>query len=214
MIRSIIIRKLGMKISVCIQAGGQSRRMGENKALLTFSGMPLIQRVIERIRPIAEEIIIISNDRLAFDFLNLPIISDQIPGWGAISGLHTALSVSTFPFVAVVACDMPFVNPALLQAELELLLKEKVDVTIPESANGLEPLHAIYRQETCLPAVQKALYQEQHRLIGWFDLVKVRIMTQKEVVEFDPYQSAFININTPDDLIFAEALARNLPDQI
>jgi molybdopterin-guanine dinucleotide biosynthesis protein A len=197
-----------MNLSVCIQAGGQSRRMGQNKALLPFAGEPLIQRVVERVRPIASEIIIISNDLTAFEFLNLPIIPDLIAGRGALSGLYTSLSASTYPFVAPVACDMPFINPTLLQAELDLLVTGKVDVVIPESPNGLEPLHAVYRRDSCLPFVQEAIFQEQHRLIGWFNRANVRIMTLLELAEFDPDKHAFININTPEDLIWAELLAR------
>jgi len=197
-----------MKLSVCIQAGGQSRRMGQNKALMHFVGKPLIQRVVERVRSIASELIIISNDRTAFEFLNLPIIPDRIAGQGALSGLYTSLSASKHPFVAPVACDMPFINPTLLQAELDLLVTSRADVVIPESPNGLEPLHAVYRRESCLPFVQEALFQEQRRLIGWLDRVNVHIMTQLEVAEFDPDKNAFININTPDDLIWAESLAR------
>jgi molybdopterin-guanine dinucleotide biosynthesis protein A len=111
--------------------------MGQNKALIFFAGRPLIQRVVERVRPIASELLIISNDRTAFEFLDLPIIPDRIPGQGALSGLFTSLSASTHPFVAPVACDMPFINSALLQAELDLLLTSKADVVIPESTNGL-----------------------------------------------------------------------------
>lgn len=197
-----------MKLSVCIQAGGLSRRMGQNKALMLFAGIPMIQRVVERIQSIASEIIIISNDHTAFEFLNLPIIPDRIAGRGVLGGLYSSLSSSAHPFVAPVACDMPFINPALLQAELDLLLSSKADVVIPESPNGLEPLHAVYRRESCLPFVQEALFQEQRRLIGWFDRVNVCVMTQIEVAEFDPDKNAFININTPDDLIRAESLAR------
>ena len=180
--------------------------MGKNKALISFAGLPLIQRVVERVRPIAGELLIISNDRAPFEFLNLPIIPDRIPGQGALSGLYTSLSVARLPFVAPIACDMPFINPALLQAELDLLLNCKADVVIPESPDGLEPLHAVYRREACLPFVQESLIQQQRRLIGWFGQVNVRIMTATEVAEFDPGKHAFININTPDDLTWAESL--------
>jgi molybdopterin-guanine dinucleotide biosynthesis protein A len=196
-----------MTLSVCIQAGGQSRRMGQNKALMPFAGRPLIQRVIERVRPVAGEILIISNEPAAFEFLNLPVLPDRIAGRGVLGGLYTALFEAQSPFVAPVACDMPFVNAALLQAELELMLSGSADVVIPESPNGLEPLHAVYRRETCLPVVKEALLLEQRRLIGWFERVNVRVLTQAEAAEFDPDQTAFININTPDDLVRAELLA-------
>jgi molybdopterin-guanine dinucleotide biosynthesis protein A len=197
-----------MKASVCIQAGGQSRRMGQNKALLSFEGSPLIQRVVERVRPVASEILIISHEPAMFEFLHLPVLPDLIAGKGVLGGLYTSLAESPSQFVIPVACDMPFVNSALLQAELDLLLTSGADIVVPESPNGLEPLHAVYRRESCLPWVKAALLQEQRRLIGWFDRVKVRVMTQAEAAEFDPDHCAFININTPEDLARAEQLAR------
>lgn len=198
-----------MKITVCIQAGGQSRRMGQNKAFLPFLGKPLIQRVVERVHTIASELIIISNDRSGLEFLGLPIIPDQIPGQGVLSGVYTSLFTAQHPLVVPVACDMPFINPVLFQAETELLLDSCADAVVPESPNGLEPLHAVYRREVCLPVVKEALLLEQRRLIGWFDRVNVRIMTQNEVALYDPDQLAFINLNTPDDLARAESLARD-----
>ncbi len=196
-----------MKCSVCIQAGGQSRRMGENKALMLFAGQLLIQRVIERVRPLAAELIVISNEPDLFAFLGVPVIPDQIPGRGALSGLYTALHAARHPLVATVACDMPFVNPDLLLAELDLLISSNSDVIIPESTEGLEPLHAVYRREVCLPFVHEALFQNNHRLIGWFERVKVQVMTVAEVNGYDPDHSAFINVNTPDD--FQQAVKKS-----
>ncbi len=182
--------------------------MGQNKALLPFLGMPLIQRIVERVQTIASELVIISNDRTGLEFLDLPIIPDQIPGQGALSGLYTSLFAAQHSLVVTVACDMPFINPVLLQAEAEILLNSDADAVVPESSNGLEPLHAVYRRDACLPAVKEALFLEQRRLVGWFDRVSVRVMTQKEVTLFDPDQLAFINLNTPDDLARAESLAQ------
>ena len=101
-----------MNISVVIQAGGESRRMGQNKALLPFKGQLLIERVISRIKVISEEVLVTSNEPDLFDFLGIPICSDLITGKGALGGLFTAFSIAHTPLVAVVACDMPFVEHA------------------------------------------------------------------------------------------------------
>jgi molybdopterin-guanine dinucleotide biosynthesis protein A len=125
-----------------------------------------------------------------------------------LSGLYTSLFASQHPFVAPVACDMPFINPVLLQTEMDLLNTSGADIVIPESANGLEPLHAVYRREVCLPIVYEAIIHEQRRLIGWFEKVNVRIMTLNEVAVYDLDHRAFINVNTPEDFASAESLTR------
>jgi molybdopterin-guanine dinucleotide biosynthesis protein A len=182
--------------------------MGHNKALMPFRGQPLIQRVVERVSPLATKIFIIANEPDAYLFLNLPIFEDKVKGGGVLIGLFTALSVAPSPYVAVLACDLPFVNNKLITAELNLIQAESVDVVIPESKNGLEPLHAIYRRDTCLLQVQKALATDQKRLVSWLGHVRVRVMHPAEVAEVDPSRTAFININTPEELSRAEALEK------
>src|SRR5687767_3587585 len=129
-------------LTICIQAGGQSSRMGEDKALKPFLGRPLIQRVIEQLSPIADELIVTTNRPDEYAFLNLRLISDLKPGRGALGGLYTAIASAAHPIVAVIACDMPFASSTLIGAASQLLLEEKTDVVIPKSEEGYEPLHA------------------------------------------------------------------------
>lgn len=197
------------ELSCSIQSGGESRRMGQNKALMPFMGQPLIARVLNRLAPIAREIFITTNELESFQFLNIPLYKDVILGKGALGGLYTALWAARFPVVAVVACDMPFVNPALILAQRARLLDENMDVVIPRSPTGLETLHAVYRRDVCLPAVLEALKTEQRRMISWFPAVKVRVMEADEVAQFDPDFRSFINVNTPEEFRQAEALAEN-----
>src|SRR5215217_9407421 len=98
-------------LTVCIQARGQSSRMGEDKALKTFLGRPLIQRVIERLAAIADELIVTTNRPDDYSFLDVRLISDLKPGRGALGGLYTAIASASNPFVGIVACDMPFASP-------------------------------------------------------------------------------------------------------
>jgi molybdopterin-guanine dinucleotide biosynthesis protein A len=194
-------------LTVSIQAGGQSSRMGQDKALMPFLGQPLIQRLIGRMQPAADEIIVTTNQPAAYAFLGLPLYPDRVPGRGALGGLYTALSAAKNPLVAVIACDMPFANPQLLRYQAGLLEAEDVDVVIPVSAAGSEPLHCLYRRATCLPAIQWALENDLWKLIAWFPRVKVREVTQTELRQQDPLGLAFSNVNTPDEFAKAEALA-------
>src|SRR4030095_4624686 len=151
-------------LTISIQAGGQSSRMGEDKALKPFLGRPLIQRVIERLSPIADEIVVTTNRPADYVFLNLRLISDLKPGRGALGGLYTAIASATHPLVAVVACDMPFASAKLLEAASRLMVEEEADVVIAKSEEGYEPLHAVYRRATCLSAIEAAIDADQWKL--------------------------------------------------
>jgi molybdopterin-guanine dinucleotide biosynthesis protein A len=194
-------------LSIVIQAGGQSTRMGENKALKPFLGRPLVQRVIERLAPVADELLLTTNQPVDFAFLNLPLFTDVKPGRGPLGGLYSALVSAKYPKVAVVACDMPFASAPLLVAAAGFLEKDKADVVIAETAEGFEPLHAVYRRETCIPAIESAIEADQWRMISWFPQVKIRRLTPGELGLYDPESLAFWNVNTPEEFSKAEQRA-------
>jgi molybdopterin-guanine dinucleotide biosynthesis protein A len=183
--------------------------MGEDKALKPFLGRPLIQCVTERVSPIADEVIVTTNRPNDYAFLKLPLFSDLKPGRGALGGLYTAIASASQPIVAVVACDMPFASPALLEAATRLIVEEEADVVIAKSDEGFEPLHAVYRRETCLPAIEAAIEAEQWKVIAWFPQVKVRVLTSDEIKYYDPSGLAFWNVNTPEEFSKAEEIAKS-----
>jgi len=182
--------------------------MGQDKALMPFLGGPLIQRVVDRLTPIAEEVIITTNTPDDYRFLGLRLFPDLIPGRGALGGLYTALSSATSPLTAVIACDMPFASPTLIEAMRGLIDQEDADVVIPDSGGGLEPMHAVFRRETCIPAIKSAIDADEWKLISWFPQVKVRILRPDEVARYDPTGLAFWNLNTPEEFASAEERAR------
>jgi molybdopterin-guanine dinucleotide biosynthesis protein A len=206
-------------LTVCIQAGGQSSRMGEDKALKPFLGRPLIQRVVERLSPIADELIVTTNRPNDYGFLDLPLFPDLKPGRGALGGLYTAIASASHPTVAVVACDMPFASASLLEAAGRLLDKAQADVVIPRAApraeragksgEGYEPLHAVYRRVTSLAAIESAIDADQWKVIAWFPQVKVRVLTADEIKHYDPSGLAFWNVNTPEEFAEAERIAKS-----
>ena len=196
-------------LTVCIQAGGASSRMGEDKALKTFLGRPLIQRVVERLASIADELIVTTNRPEDYAFLNLPLFPDLRPGRGALGGLYTAIASAKHPIVAVVACDMPFASASLLEAASKLLVEKDVDVVIPKSEEGYEPLHAVYRREISIPAIESSIEADQWKVIAWFPQVKVRVLTPEEIKQYDPAGLAFWNVNTPEEFSKAETIAQS-----
>jgi molybdopterin-guanine dinucleotide biosynthesis protein A len=195
-------------LSVVIQAGGQSSRMGQDKALMSFLGKALIERVIERTAPIADQTLITTNLPAGFRYLGLELVPDEIPGRGALGGLYTALKAARQPLVAVVACDMPFVNADLLVKAQHILNNKNIDAVIPQTKHGLEPLHAVYRRATCLAAVKSAIDADQWRMIAWHAQVHIHKISMQEIQQFDPQGLAFWNVNTPEEFKRAERIAR------
>ena len=181
--------------------------MGEDKALKTFLGRPLIQRIIDRLSPIADEIIVTTNHPDDYAFLNLRHVPDLKPGRGALGGLYTAIASAGSPFVAVVACDMPFASAKFLESAGRLLVDEEADVVIANTDEGYEPLHAVYRRETCLPAIESSIEADQWKVIDWFPQVRVRTLSSDEVKSFDPSGLCFWNLNTPEEFAEAERIA-------
>jgi molybdopterin-guanine dinucleotide biosynthesis protein A len=184
--------------------------MGQDKGLVDFQGQPLIARVLARIAPIADEVIVTTNHPENYRFLGLPLFQDLLPGAGALGGLYTALNAARGDLVGVVACDMPFANPDVLAFARDWLVETGDDVAVPFTGRGMEPFHAVYRRETSLPAIKSALDDGERRLISWFPMVRVISISTEEIRSYDPKQLAFLNINTPEELGQAEILAKEI----
>lgn len=199
---------LPIGLSLVIQAGGLSQRMKQDKGLVGFRGQSLVQRVTQTMSPIADEMLITTNNPEAYRFLGIPLAGDLVPGTGALGGLYTALASARHPSVGVVACDMPFANAELMKYQYNLLMALGVDLVIPRTATGLEPFHAVYRRQTCLPYVRSSLQDGKRRVDAWFGEVKVRYINEKEIQRFDPAGIAFFNVNTPEDLLLAEKMTK------
>ena len=193
--------------------------MGEDKALKPFLGRPLIQRVMERLSPVADELIVTTNRPADYAFLGVRLVPDLKPGRGALRGLYTAIASATHPLVAVVACDMPFASAGLIETASKIMAEEEADIVIPRlnpvepvgKSQGFEPLHAVYRRATCLPAIEAAMEADQWKVIAWFPQVKLRVLTPTELESLDPDGLAFWNVNTPDEFARAEELATSQP---
>ncbi|MEG2532250.1 MAG: molybdopterin-guanine dinucleotide biosynthesis protein B, partial [Gordonibacter sp.] len=195
------------RVTVVIQAGGESRRMGRSKATVPFAGQPLICRLVERLGPVSDDLIITTNepDNLAFlhaefPHLRIQLVCDAFDFRGALPGLYTALQAARNPYVAVVACDMVFASGSLVVAEALAMNESGADVVVPVNKHGYEPFHAMYRRMACLPAVRAALDRGEKRAQAFFEDVNVFEFPQASVLEAEPMGGCFINANTPEEL--------------
>ena len=195
------------KITLVIQAGGESKRMGYPKEDLVFEGKHVIESQIERFRPYVDEVVITSNhpDRLNFikpnSSLPIKVCRDTLPKQGALSGMYTAFSESACPRVCCIACDMLFASEHLLSKQIEWMNKTGADIIIPVNKHGREPFHALYNRQSCLKAVKDALSKGETRVQGFLDDENLVLceMSQSEVREAVPRGGCFVNINTPED---------------
>ena len=190
-----------------ILVGGKSRRYGRNKALEVFQGEPLIERQLRKVQALFPEVFIITNEPRDYLHLEVTLLRDVIPGLGPLGGIYTALLFAQGKSVFVTACDMPFLQPAVVQHMVQL--SKNNDVVVPEKEEGLEPLHAIYSAR-CLPHIRKMLDLGRFHVVSFFSAVKVCRLSQKELLEFDPRGLSFFNINTPDDMERARELLEEL----
>jgi len=191
-------------VSVAILAGGQSSRMGTNKALAQVGGRPIIERIVERVRALADELVIITNSPEIYAAYGLPMFSDLIPGKGPLGGLYTAIASTQGQHTLVVSCDQPFLNPALLRYLIDL--RTGFDVVVPLDPDGYpQSMHAVYGKG-CLIPIRAYLDADQLKVIGFFPDVRVREVPAAEIERIDPQRTSFIYVNTPEDLADAERL--------
>ena len=179
-----------------ILAGGASRRMGRNKALLPFRGKPLIRRQIDLLAPLFPEILISANDPAPYSPLGLRVVPDLFAEPCSLSGIHALLKAATAPRVFVVACDLPFLSPSLIRKLLQV--PGDFDVIVPESDEGLEPLHAIYSR-TCIPAIEKAAGDSNWKVSGFYTGLWIDTVTVSDGEWLVEGRSPFTNANTPED---------------
>ncbi len=201
-------------ITSIVLAGGKSTRLGREKALATIDGESLIERVMERVTPLSTEVLLVMRP----EQLTLPLptqpevktVTDLYPGKGSLGGIYTGLYYSSSFHNLAVACDMPFLNVALLRHLIEL--SSDFDVVIPLVEGNTEPLHAVY-SKSCLAPIEALLRQDKLRIVDFFPSVRVRYMDESEVDRFDPQHLSFFNINTEEDLARARIIAEKEAQQ-
>lgn len=193
---------MSRSVSGVILAGGASRRMGHNKALLDVGGRPLIAIVAERLRAAADEVIIGANDVAQYAPFADRCVPDVYTGVGTLGGLHAGLTAAVHDWAVVVGCDMPFIRPAVLL--WFVAVAAGYDLAILRHSDGrLEPLHAAYHKG-CLPAIEAAIASGARRADAFHAAVRVRYVDPAELAALDPRLSSFRNLNTPEEWLAAQ----------
>lgn len=194
-------------LTLAIMAGGKSSRMGTDKSFVQLLGKPMIEHLLEKVADLGQiETILITNRPNEYNHLNIPMYGDVLPEKGSLGGIYTAIHHSRNPYTLVIACDMPFVNPALLKHMISLCEGDAFDVIVPRVEGYPEGLHAIYGK-ACLDPIRQRLDADKLKVMGFYDDVRVRYLDEPEYQQFDAKGLSFYNVNTPQELEQAQRLA-------
>lgn len=188
-------------LTAFILAGGKSRRMGSDKAFVIFRGEMLLARAIQLCRAVTNNVLIV-GDRSKFSPF-APVVEDIFPGCGPLGGIHAALRTSQTELNLMLAVDVPFVTPALLQYLLMQARVSDVLVTVPRAGHGLHPLCGIYRRGFG-DSAERALREGRYKIDLLFHDANTNVIEEDvlQAAGFEP--QVFRNLNTPEELAQAQ----------
>ncbi|MFL6303098.1 MAG: molybdenum cofactor guanylyltransferase [Candidatus Sulfotelmatobacter sp.] len=185
-----------------ILAGGNSTRMGTDKACVMLEGRTLLARALEVCRTVTSDVRIVGDRKKFAPFA--PVVEDVFPGCGPLAGIHAALRASQTDWNVVLAVDLPFVSPALLLFLVAQARESRAMVTVPRAGEGWQPLSAIYRRAFA-DAAETALRAGRYKIDALFDESLIRPVGEEDLRRAGFSPEVFRNLNTPKEL----AEARN-----
>lgn len=185
-------------LSAFILAGGRSTRMGTDKAFVPLDGRTLLARALDLARSLTSDVRIVGDPSKFASFA--PVVEDLFPGCGPLAGIHAALRSSQTDLNLIFAVDMPFLTPALLQYMLgQAKGSETAMVTVPRTAQGWQPLCAVYRRDFASIA-ETALRAGRYKIDALFADAGAQVIAGPELQSAGFSLDLFSNLNTPDDL--------------
>lgn len=200
-----------LRVTGIILAGGYSRRMGSDKALLELEGQPVIARIAAELTQITDNVLIASGEeqREEYSFLQYPLVVDHYPGCGPLAGLHAAICASITEWNLVTACDLPFVTANFMHHMMDVLMHNvgtniststaAVSAIVAVSSTGrVQPLFGLYHKDV-LPSLESVLSRQELRVMKWLEGLNVIYVSEAEVAESPDSLSSLLNMNTLDD---------------
>ncbi|MEM7030341.1 MAG: molybdenum cofactor guanylyltransferase [Chloroflexota bacterium] len=193
--------------SIAILAGGLSKRMGQNKALLPLGGTPVIQRILNALTPLSDDLFLVTNTPSTYHHLQQPMVSDIVPDKAALGGIYTALEHARYSWVFVCACDMPFIDDQVVQW-LADSIQDRDAIVCPYNEDRYpEPLHSLYHKQCSTPIAQ-SMQAGQLKISHIFKQVVVHFVPYDRLLQIARSNNFFLNLNTPTDLEIARNLVR------
>lgn len=184
------------KLSTIILAGGHSRRMGQDKALLPWQGRPLIQHLVAQLKELSDDVLVITGPEVRYtELLDVPVFADEPKERGPIGGLYTGLKHARYAYSLAVACDMPRLDQWVLKM---LKIDSSVWAVVPEVGGHRVPTLAIYHKN-CVEVIERLLAEDHTSLQELLDLVPTKVVPESQLREVDPLLRCFTNLNSPED---------------
>lgn len=196
-----------LSFSAVILAGGDSKRMGTNKAFLKLDGQNIIDIVFEKLAGFFKEVIVVTDRPKEFGYLPARLTTDFINEGekNALRGIQAGLTVSSFFSSFVVACDMPFLSLPLVNYMSSFA--EDFDVVVPRIGPYYEPLFAFYNKKA-LGTINCHLEKKKFKIFDLYSVLNVKEISEQKVSFFDPKKLSFFNINTKEDFLTAKKFYR------
>ena len=170
-------------ITGILLAGGKNSRMGLNKAFLPIDGIRLIEKTLNIYRQIFNEIIIVTNDPLAYiEFADAAIVTDIYKDKGPAGAIFTGLFYAKNSYAFVSACDMPYLNKDFILYMIDL--KGRYDIIVPELPEGFQALHALYSRN-CLFAMKRMIDSDELKITGLYNEARILRITEEKIKPFD-----------------------------
>jgi molybdopterin-guanine dinucleotide biosynthesis protein A len=186
-----------------ILVGGASRRMGRDKAQLVIDGRTFVERIAQELSGVASSVSLVGAREEFSPLKNIPDVHER---WGALGGIHAALTAATTDWAIVVACDLPFVASELF-TRLREFASDSLDAIVPVQLDGRpQPVCALYRRSTCLPEIDNLIVASQHTPRALLAKVRTRYVEFAEIRDLPGSEHFFFNVNTHEDLQAAEGI--------
>ncbi|MEH7883307.1 molybdenum cofactor guanylyltransferase [Bacillus sp. JJ1609] len=197
-----------MKAGAIVLSGGKSSRMGKNKALLKFHEKTNIEIILDELKHVFDDIILVTNEPETYQFLNIKTVTDQYKESGPLAGIHAGLEASDYEENFVVACDMPFVSGELA-ASLVKELKHH-EAVVPISEGRQHPLFAAY-QKRAAGVAKECIEEGMLRMKHLLDRLDVRYLDEQDLRLYceGNLERVFFNMNRPEEYEDAKKMTQS-----
>lgn len=180
-----------------VLVGGQSRRMGRDKALLELHGKPLFLRAVELLRPRVAQVTLLGPPARYSGF-GIPVVAERRPGRGPLAALCAGLESSSYQWDVFLACDLPFLEGRFLEFLLQRAMEGGAEAVVPRTADGWQPLCAAYHR-SCLARMQKSLARARAGIVEVLESLRVDCLGADKLAQDGFSPRMFKNVNTAAD---------------